>query len=218
MATVFETIKDRLPITDVLSTYITLVPAGSQFKAKCPFHNERTPSFSVSPERGLYYCFGCGAKGDIFNFVEQFEGLDKRGALKVLADRAGVVLTRDNVERASADPLYELLEKTTTQYQSLLTNTPTALQYLHDRGLSDETIKEFRIGYVSDEWRTVAGQCSTSAELSFAERAGLIKKTEDGRYYDRFRRRIMFRMSDSSGRVIGFSGRMFPDGADEGPK
>lgn len=209
MQSVFEAIKDRLPITDVLSAYITLTPTGTQFKAKCPFHNERSASFSVSPDRGLYYCFGCGAKGDIFTFVEQFEGVDKKGALKILADRAGIQLTREYTPSESTDPLYDILESTTTRYQHELARNSLALEYLHGRGVTDTTIAAFRIGYVPDEWRYVANTMHDEKESVYAERAGLIKKTEKG-YYDRFRKRVMFPLMDASGRVVGFSGRLFP--------
>lgn len=219
MATVFETIKNRLPITEVLSSYITLTQSGSQWKARCPFHNERTPSFSVSPEKGFYYCFGCGATGDIFTFVERFEGLDARGALKVLADRAGVSLVDTVGTQESTDPLYAILEKTALQYQEILSASSPALQYLAMRGVTKETIDSFRIGYAPDEWRTVTQSQKDTTALSYAERAGLVKKVEDGRVYDRFRKRIMFPLCDASGRVIGFSGRIFPEsGQDEGPK
>ncbi len=216
MQSVFEQIKDRLPINDVLSSYITLIPSGSSFKAKCPFHQERSASFSVSPERGLYYCFGCGAKGDIFTFVEQFEGVDRKGALKILADRAGVVLTHQHVHRESADPLYDVLEAVATRYQHELARHPEIITYLHARGLSDDTIKSFRIGYVPDEWRFVATSLKAESETLAAERAGLIKKTEKG-YYDRFRKRVMFPLADASGRIVGFSGRLYPADA-EGDK
>ncbi len=215
MKTVFETIKDRLPITEVLSSYITVQQSGSQFKAKCPFHNERTASFNISAERGLYYCFGCGAKGDIFTFVEQFEGLDKKGALKLLADRAGVTLT-NNPLVSDTDGVYEILEKATNIYQKLLNESSSAQTYLEKRGLLKETIDAFRIGYVADEWRTIESLCKNDKDQSIAVRAGLIKKTE-GKVYDRFRKRILFPLNDSSGRVIGFSGRSFPDDG-EGPK
>ncbi len=221
MSTVFETIKDRLPITDVLSTYITLTPAGGQFKAKCPFHNERSASFSVSPDRGLYYCFGCGAKGDIFTFVEQFEGVDRKGALKILADRAGVVLTRTTEHRESADPLYDILEDTTLRYQDELMKNAVVQEYLAKRGITAETIKSFRIGYAPDEWHFVSTNSLSKDQMAFAERAGLVKKTEKG-YYDRFRKRIMFPLADASGRIVGFSGRLFPEdkeaGDDKAPK
>lgn len=220
MGSVFEQIKDRLTITDVLSTYITVIQSGSNYKAKCPFHNERSASFSISPDRGLYYCFGCGAKGDIFTFVEQFEGVDKKGALKILADRAGVVLSREFVERESTDVLYDILEATTTRYQHELARHPAVLKYLYDRGVTDATIALFRIGYVPDEWRYVANAVKDEAEAAIAERAGLIKKTEKG-YYDRFRKRVMFPLTDASGRVVGFSGRLYPadtEGDKQSPK
>jgi DNA primase len=218
MQTVFDTIKDRLPITEVLATYITLTPAGSQFKSKCPFHNERSASFSVSPERGLYYCFGCGAKGDIFTFVEQFEGVDRKGALKILADRAGVVLTHDHIERENTDTLYDILESTTSRYQEELARTPGALEYIASRGILPATIASFRIGYAPDQWRFVANAMTSDASAAIAVRAGLIKKTEKpgqgqsigAQYYDRFRTRVMFPLSDASGRVVGFSGRLWP--------
>lgn len=209
MQSVFDAIKDRLPITDVLATYITLIPSGTQMKAKCPFHNERSASFSVSPDRGLYYCFGCGAKGDIFTFVEQFEGVDRKGALKILADRAGVVLTNDYTNRESTDPLYDLLESTTTRYQHELMRQPLVLEYLQARGVTAKTIETFRIGYAPDEWRYIANTLQNEKDAAIGERAGLTKKTEKG-YYDRFRKRIMFPLMDASGRVVGFSGRLYP--------
>lgn len=214
MIEVVEIIKSRLPITDILSTYITLTPAGSQFKAKCPFHNERTASFSVSPERGLYYCFGCGAKGDIFTFVQQFEGVDFKGSLKVLADRAGVELTKYSVKKESNDPLYEVLERATILYQSELQKNIEVLKYLQDRGINEQSIKDFRIGYTPNEWRYMAGNAKSDAESILMERVGLVKKTDKG-YYDRFRGRIMFPLTDSSGRVVGFSGRIFDDSSEK---
>ncbi len=223
MQSVFDAIKDRLPISEVLSAYITLTPSGTQLKARCPFHNERTASFSVSSERGLYYCFGCGAKGDIFTFVEQFEGIDRKGALKILAEKAGVPLTNtSSIKRESTDALFDILELTTTRYQHQLKRNPAALAYLEGRGVLPETIESFRIGYAPDEWRFVSSSLQDDKELAVAERAGLIKKTEKparphegsgagGGYYDRFRKRIIFPLTDSSGRVIGFSGRIFPN-------
>jgi len=210
-----EQIKQRLPITEVLSTYITLEPSGTQFKARCPFHNEKTASFSVSPERGLYYCFGCGAKGDILTFVQEFEGLDFKGALKVLADRAGIPLTNDYVKVEATDSVYDALEKSAQQYHAILKNNPDAIAYLIARGVTTETIEHFRIGYAPTEWRTIASSIDQK-DIPFYERAGLIKKTEKG-CYDRFRGRIIFPMMDSSGRIVAFSGRMFPDTV-EGPK
>ncbi len=216
---VIEQIKSRLPIAEVLASYITLIPTGNGFKAKCPFHNERTASFSLSPERGLYYCFGCGAKGDIVNFVQEFEGVDFKGALKILADRAGIVLSayqsKTSEEIDDTDRIYRALDDASVRYEKELAKDPEALEYLKSRGLTDETIRAFRIGYVPTQWRYLSGTASIAEGLTL-ERAGLAKKTDKG-YYDRFRGRIMFPLADSSGRIVGFSGRMFPD-TPEGPK
>ncbi len=214
MSTSVEKIKDRLNIVDVVGSYIKLEKSGNSLKAKCPFHNEKTPSFFVSPERESYYCFGCGVKGDIFSFVEQMEGLDFRGALKLLADRAGVELevfsggAEDNKSR-----IFLLLEEATKYFEKNLQNEKTALNYLLKRGLTEKTIKDWRIGYVRDEWRVVSELLQkkgfTEKEL---ERAGLTKKSEDGKnVYDRFRGRIMFPIFDSAGRVVAYSGRILVD-------
>lgn len=203
-----EQIKQKLNIVDVLSSYVTLINAGNTYKARCPFHNEKTPSFFISPERGTYYCFGCGAKGDIFSFVQQFEGLDFMGALKMLAEKAGVELTHTHVKDNKSD-LYQIMEDATVFFEKNLTKEPKVRDYLHARGLTDETIKDFRIGWVPDEWRAVHDHLK-KYQVSDIEKVGLIKKTEKG-YYDRFRGRIMFPISDSSGRVIAFTGRIFVD-------
>ncbi len=212
MRSVVERIKETLSITDVLSSYITLTPAGSQLKAKCPFHNERTASFYVTPDKGFYYCFGCGAKGDIFTFIEQFEGVDFNGALKLLADRAGIALTRDSLRQDPLTPLYDVLEEACGIYESALKKNQLALQYLTDRGVTLETIEKFRIGYAPDSWEFIAGHFKGAKE-TLADQAGLLKKGERGNY-DRFRSRIMFPIMDVSARVVGFSGRIFPDAPD----
>ncbi|MFZ2072490.1 MAG: DNA primase [Minisyncoccia bacterium] len=207
-----EKIKERLSIEEVVSSYIKLDRVGGSLKAKCPFHNEKTPSFFVSPERGSYYCFGCAAKGDIFTFVEEFEGLDFKGALKLLADKAGVVLEKYNKEEESEkERLYRAMEEATLFFENNLKENNEALEYLKSRGLKDESIKNFRIGFAKPEWRELYFYLNkkgfTDADL---EKAGLAKKSEKG-FYDRFRGRIMFPISDSSGRVIAFSGRIFVD-------
>src|SRR5690606_4070612 len=113
-------------------SYITLIPAGGQFKAKCPFHNEKTASFSISPDRGLYYCFGCGAKGDIVNFVQEFEGVDFKGALTILAERAGIALSayRHESEADDTDRIHAVLEAASAAYESALSAHAGALSYL----------------------------------------------------------------------------------------
>lgn len=206
-----EQIKERLGIVDVVGSYIKLEKAGSNFKARCPFHSEKTPSFMVSPARNTFYCFGCAQKGDIFTFVEQFEGLDFKGALKVLADRAGVqIVFEEKSKKDERDILYKILEETCKFFESQLKNNTDANKYLKDRGLEDSFKERFRIGYALTGWSSLYEHLIT---LGFKDGdinwAGLIKKGDKG-YYDRFRSRIMFPISDSSGRVVAFSGRIFP--------
>ncbi len=217
---VIEQIKSRLPISEVIGSYIQLIPSGTQFKARCPFHNEKTASFSVSPDRGVYYCFGCGARGDIFNFVQEFEGIDFKGSLKLLADRAGVVLTEykksSEYKVDDTDKIYNALELAKDKFKNELLKNADAIKYLLDRGLTKETIESFGIGFAPDGWKYIFDLLGASFGPKILDRAGLIKKTEKG-YYDRFRSRIMFPLMDSSSRVVGFSGRIFggssPDAA-----
>ncbi len=208
-----QQIKERLNIEEVVSSYLKLERSGSTLKAKCPFHNEKTASFFISPDRGTYYCFGCAASGDIFTFVEQFEGLDFKGALKMLADRAGVPLTPYTKEMKEAESekekLYRAMEEATKYFTQNLSKE--VIEYLKSRGLEDKTIKDFRIGFAKDEWRGLYEYLKLNFSDTEMERAGLIKKTE-GKLYDRFRDRIIFPISDSSGRVVAFSGRIFGDG------
>ncbi|MBU4480095.1 DNA primase [Patescibacteria group bacterium] len=205
-------IKDRLNIVDVVGAYLKLNKAGGNFKANCPFHNEKTPSFFVSPERGTYKCFGCGAGGDIFTFVEQFEGVDFPGALKILAEKAGVELVKENPKkRDETNRLYLLMDKTTLYFENNLKSNSEALKYLKNRGVKDETIEKFRLGYAKNDWRDL---CDYLKKDNFSdeemEKVGLIKKPEQGgNYYDRFRGRIIFPIFDASGRIIAFSGRLF---------
>lgn len=212
MSSSVDKIKERLGIVDVIGSYIKLERAGNSLKARCPFHNEKTPSFFVSLERDSYYCFGCGVKGDIFTFVEEFEGLDFRGALKVLADRAGVELVPENPKfRDEREKLFDVMEEATSFFEQNLSKEIEASDYLKNRGLSDKTVKEWRIGYAPLLWNNLEnhlkGKGFSSNEM---EKAGLIK-SEGGRSYDRFRGRIIFPIFDSSGRVIAFSGRILHD-------
>ena len=205
-----QQIKERLSIEEIVSSYIKLEKAGANFKAKCPFHNEKTPSFFVSPDRGSYYCFGCGAKGDIFSFIEEFEGLDFKGALKILAERAGIPLAQYSKEKeGEKEKLYRAMEEATKFFEKNLTENKEVLKYLKSRGLEEKTIGDFRIGFSLLDWRTLFEYLKSKGfSDKEIELAGLAKKTEKG-FYDRFRGRIIFPISDSSGRIIAFSGRIF---------
>ncbi len=209
-----EEIKARLPIEEVIGSYIKVEKAGKSFKAKCPFHHEKTASFFISPERGGYYCFGCGAKGDVFSFVEQFEGLDFKGALKVLADKAGVTLTFDNKADSERDRLFQIMEEAAGYFEAEFAKSAEAREYVKGRGVTDQTRQEFRIGWAPEGWRNLFDHLQAkkwSKELIV--RAGLAKEAEDkkGTFYDRFRGRVVFPISDSSGRVIAFTGRILKD-------
>ncbi|MEK7593795.1 MAG: DNA primase [Patescibacteria group bacterium] len=210
MSSSTEEIKERLPITDVVSSYIKLERAGANLKARCPFHNEKTPSFIVSPSRNTYHCFGCNRGGDIFSFVEEIEGVDFKRALEILADRAGVVLERARPELKSAEQrAYGVLEEATLFFQSNLNKNKEALDYIKSRGLSDESIEKWRLGYAENGWR---GLLSHLKEKKYSEieteYAGLIIKNDKG-YYDRFRGRIIFPVANAQGKIVGFSGRHF---------
>ncbi len=218
MSSSVDQIKSRIDILSLISSYMKLDKAGASWKGRCPFHNEKTPSFFVSSDRGSYYCFGCGASGDIFTFVEEFEGLDFKGALKLLADRAGVTLEVYSPQMKEAESekekLYRIMEETVKFFENNLKDFKPAQEYLKSRGLEDKTIKDFRIGYAILDWRKLydflKSKNFTDKEI---ELAGLAKKPEDKSkaMYDRFRGRVMFPISDSSGRIIAFSGRILVD-------
>ncbi len=215
MADTVQQIKDRLSIVDVVSQYVKLDRAGASLRARCPFHTERTPSFHVSPDRGTYHCFGCNVGGDIFSFVEAIEGLDFKGALKVLAEKAGVELVYERGGKEKKDErerLFELMEVATIFY--VLRLSDAAKKYLKERGMKGETIKTFRLGLAGDSWSEASeylkGKKFTDKEILDA---GLAKKSERGSLTDKFRNRIMFPISDPAGRIVGFSGRIFPSTA-----
>jgi len=207
-----QKIKERLGIEEVVSSYIKLDRAGVNFKAKCPFHNEKTPSFFVSVERDSYYCFGCVAKGDIFTFVEEFEGLDFKGALKILAEKAGVSLGEFGKEKeGEKEKLYKAMEETAKFFEENLAENQEVFQYLKKRGLEDKTIKNFRIGFAKSDWHLLSSHLQKKGFINKEiEQAGLAKQGDKG-FYDRFRGRIMFPILDSSGRIIAFSGRILID-------
>lgn len=214
-----DQIKSKIDIVTLISNYIKLEKAGTNFKGRCPFHNEKTPSFFVSPDRGNYYCFGCHAKGDIFTFVQEFEGLDFIGSLKVLAEKAGVELEQYRTgEKSEREKLFSVLEMAVLFYERNLSRNKTALDYVYSRGINDNSIKDFRIGYASAEWRELYEHLKEKGVTDKQMLAvGLVKQKDSSisigsSYYDVFRGRIMFPIADSSGRVVGFSGRILvPD-------
>ena len=214
-----EKIKDRLNVADVVGSYIKLEKAGSNLRACCPFHNEKTPSFFVSPGRGTYKCFGCGEGGDIFSFVEKFEGVDFKGSLKILAERAGVKLEKENPRTVDErKKVYDILEKTTVYFENNLKENKSALEYLKNRGIKKQTIEQFRLGFAKEGWQDLYNFLKERDYVDVEiEKAGLIKKNErSSRFYDRFRNRIIFPLFDNLNQPVAFSGRFFGKDEKEG--
>jgi DNA primase len=217
-----EEIKARLDIVEFIQSYVRLEKAGINFKAPCPFHTEKTPSFFVSPSRQTWHCFGgCGEGGDIFKFVMKMEGMDFPEALRVLGARAGVAVARENPAlRSERNRLYDVCEAAARIFERRLLLTPEPKEYLKSRGMTGETARAFRIGFAPASWdfllRALAAKGFKPDE---AERAGLaIRSERDGSRYDRFRSRIIFPIVDASARVIGFGGRIFEaDGRGQSP-
>lgn len=209
-------IKERLSITDVVGSYVKLERAGNNYKACCPFHNEKTPSFFVVPDKNIFHCFGCGKGGDIFTFVEEIEHCEFPQALTLLAERAGVKLDkREASERGKYDRLYAALELATRYFEVNLRKDAEIVNYLLSRGLTKETIVAFRIGYATDAWQGLADRLREAhvTDNELVETGCAIKKE---RLFDRFRNRIMFPLADIQGKVIGFSGRVFDARKQEG--
>jgi len=214
MSTIDE-IKERLDIVDVVSAYVTLQKSGRNFKALCPFHTEKTPSFFVFPERQTWHCFGsCGTGGDIFSFMIKKEGLDFGEALKLLADRAGVKLASKQKGQARDDEwerLYSVNEAAAQYYHSLLLDDKQAefaRKYLGQRGISSETIESFELGYSPNSWdalyQHVTSKGYKSADLV---NAGLGASKENGTVHDQFRNRLMIPIKNEAGKVAGFGAR-----------
>lgn len=210
-----EEIKGRLEIADVVGGYVQLKQAGRNLKAPCPFHQEKTASFMVSPEKGIFHCFGCGQGGDVFKFVMLIEGLDFRSALELLARRAGVELkTKSGRPKENTDRLYAAIELAAKYFQATLVKNPKALEYVtRDRRLGKQIITDFMIGYAPESWEALSGfllkKGYTQDELLRAGLAG--QRPERSTVYDLYRGRVMFTISDGQGRPIGFTGRVLDD-------
>jgi DNA primase len=220
--TTVEEIKARIPIEELISSYVKIEKSGRSYKARCPFHNEKTASFFISPDRGGYYCFGCAAKGDIFSFVEQFEGLDFKGALKVLAEKAGVPLIVDQKTDSDKDKLFKITEETAKYFEDQYSKSKEAQDYVKGRGINPETRASFRIGWAPEGWHNLLNHLKKNGwNETIIEKAGFIKAKDPAsvnpknaslsKYYDRFRGRVVFPITDSSGRVVAFTGRILKD-------
>jgi len=214
-----DRVRDAVDFVELVGARTELRRAGpARYEGLCPFHEERTPSFGIDPSQKVYYCFGCQASGDVFTFVQETEGVDFKGALELLAERYGVELQREEEDPREAEKrrrrerLLELLSRTTSYYERFLWESEEAAKaraYLEGRGLGEEIMREFRVGYAPSAWDRVL---LASRKGGFSEQelydTGLAQRSkENGRLYDRFRSRIMFPLADVRGRVLGFGAR-----------
>lgn len=211
-----QQVKDKLSIVEVITPYVKLTKAGKYYRGLSPFNKEKTPSFYVNPERGSYYCFSSSQGGDIFTFIEKMEGVDFKGALKILADKAGVEIVYEGKKDTSkSDRLREALARAEAYFARNLEEGGAAYAYALSRGLTNETIRTWNLGYAPDSWRALLEELSAAGfTISELLAAGLIKEADGkpGTYYDRFRNRLMFPIKDGAGRTVAFTGRaLSPD-------
>ena len=216
---VIDRILDRLDIVEVIGAYIQLKKAGRSFKACCPFHNEKTPSFVVSPDKQIYHCFGCSVGGNAINFVMKYENLEFPEAVRQLADKTGVEMPKyrreDSEENSLAAQLYEVNKLASSFYQNYLRSDKgkKASGYLGKRGFTPSTLAEFSIGYSPDEWEAFRRYASSKkVHPSLLRKAGLTIPSEKGKGdYDRFRNRIIFPIFNERGSIVAFGGRVMDD-------
>lgn len=220
-----EQIKDKIDVADLIGEYVQLKPAGVNKKGLCPFHHEKTPSFMVSPERKSWHCFGCAKGGDIFSFIQEIEGMDFREALKYLANKAGVVLSnnfKQEVGGSQRNRLKDINTEATRFFYNFLIKMPSAqlaVDYLLKRGIKSETIDEWHIGYIPEQWDLLTQYLIKKGfGIDDLVASGLTIKKDGGGFYDRFRGRIMFPIWDTHGDVVGFTGRILVEKENSGGK
>ena len=205
----------RADIVEVVGRRTQLKKAGREFKACCPFHDEKTPSFTVSPGKGFYHCFGCGAHGTVVGFLMEFDHMSFVDAIESLASSMGVEVPRSEASQPTRryDELFSLMDTVARHWQSCLKETQTAVEYLKNRGIDGPTAKRFGIGFAPDGWSNVLDKFGKSEEaIEKLLATGLIIRKDNGKHYDRFRDRVMFPIRDARGRTIGFGGRTMGDG------
>ena len=205
----------RADIVEVVGRRVQLKKAGREYKACCPFHDEKTPSFTVSPGKGFYHCFGCGAHGTAIGFLMEYDHMDFVEAIESLAHSMGVDVPRSESDKPARryDELFSLLDTVSRHFQACLKDAPLAIEYVKGRGIDGSTAKRFGIGYAPDGWSNVLDKFGKSPEaIERLLATGLIIAKDNGQHYDRFRDRIMFPIRDARGRTIGFGGRIMGDG------
>ena len=206
-----QELLNRIDVVDVIDKRVTLKKAGANYLACCPFHQEKTPSFTVSPSKQFYHCFGCGEHGSAISFLIEYEGLTFVDAITELANSIGLKVPNDAPQKIEKSTEYSNLEEVikiaSIFYQKQLRESPKAINYLKSRGLTGEIAKEFSIGYAPEGWQNLQIPFK-KYEDKILVKAGLVVKNEKGKYYDRFRNRIIFPIYSDKGKVIGFGGRV----------
>jgi len=212
MAKEVDLIKEKLDLSDFLRSYITLLPAGRNLKALCPFHQEKTPSFMVSPERKMWHCFGCGLGGDIIKFAMLYEHLEFPEALRFLAEKAGLnIQIMSPIQQREFGILYDLHEEAKNFYKSELKKNKSAVDYLSGRGIAPETMEEFDLGFASGGETLTVHLLKKGHDVKDIVRAGLAQKNTSGLYRDKFFERIIFPINNQVGKTIAFTGRITPE-------
>lgn len=210
-----QELLSRVDIVDVVERYVQLKKAGANYQACCPFHSEKTPSFTVSPSKQFYHCFGCGAHGSAIGFVMQYAGLGFVEAVEDLAGQLGLPVPKEvsarSLEKARQQPLTERMARAARFYKDQLKTSPKAIDYLKGRGLTGEIAARYGLGYAPDDWQGLERVFSDYNDPAMIE-CGLVIQNEQGRRYDRFRDRIMFPILDQRSNVIGFGGRVLGQG------
>ena len=214
-----DQVLDRTDIVDVVDRRVKLKKAGKNYSACCPFHQEKTPSFSVNPEKQFYYCFGCGAGGNALGFIMDYERMEFREAIESLAQAAGIDLPAEEVDNAPQidhqKPLYESMERATKLYEGFLRqhkDRGQVVDYLKSRGLSGEIARDFRLGFAPEGWDNLMQTLTDEDSVAHALTAGLLIENDKGRKYDRFRDRVIFPIVNQRGKVIAMGGRVLGDG------
>jgi len=211
-----DDLVQKIDVVEVISNRIEIKKAGKEYKGLCPFHTEKTPSFTVSQDKGFYHCFGCGAHGTALGFLIDFDRLTFIEAIEELAKIAGVAIPKtqqDRSKRAGNKNLQDLLLELMSHYIANLSKSKKAINYLKTRGMDGKIAKKFSIGFAQDSWDEVLKKFGTSSKnIANLNECGLIIKKDNGGYYDRFRNRIMFPIKNKGGNVVGFGGRIIDEG------
>jgi DNA primase len=216
-----QLVKEAADIVEIIGEHVNLKKTGANYKGRCPFHSEKTPSFTVNQARGSFHCFGCNEGGDVFSFYMKYHNATFPEALKELAKRYGVVLPEkplsheDQARARQRTGLYDVLERSAALFHELLLHDPKgakAREYLAARKIPPAIIQRFRLGYAPDSWDYLTGKITDAKHLELAAEAGMIVKNDRGGHYDRFRDRLLCPITDMTGQVAGFSGRILGDG------